>query len=196
MHIGIFKLMSARGQAARTAPYALVGAGAGYLYYVAAQVQYQARPGTLGPDFWPKLILGLVIAACAYEIVKIVVAGRATQVEGVLGGMIEDVAPDAPGSPDAPPPRRPLLLLGGIGLTVGYVALVEYLGFFAATVVYLASFIVLAGYRRWWVVAAVSVLGTLLIVFFFMRVVYISLPLGQGAFQQLTLWLMQVLGIR
>lgn len=188
--------MSARGQAARAGPYVLVGAAAGCLYYVATQIQYQARPGTLGPDFWPKLILALVIAACVYEIVKIMVAGRATQVEGVLGGMIEDVAPDSAGSADAPAPKRPLLLLGGIGLTIAYVALVQYLGFFAATVVYLASFIIVAGYRRWWVVAAVSVLGTLLIVFFFMRVVYVSLPLGQGAFQQLTLWLMQVLGIR
>ena len=32
--------------------------------------------------------------------------------------------------------------------------------------------------------------------FFFMRVVYVSLPLGVGAFQQVTLWLMQLLGIR
>jgi putative tricarboxylic transport membrane protein len=174
----------------------LVGALAGYLYYVATQFQYQARPGTLGPDFWPKLILGLVIAACVYEIVKILVAGRATQVEGVLGGMIEEVAPEAGGAVGAPPATRPSLLLGGIALTVAYVALLPYLGFFAATVVYLASFIALGGYRKWLVLTAVSVLGTLFILFFFMRVVYISLPLGQGVFQQLTLWLMQTLGIR
>jgi putative tricarboxylic transport membrane protein len=188
--------MSARGQVARAAPYALVGAVAGYLYYVATQIQYQARPGTLGPDFWPKLILTLIIAACVYEIVKILVAGRATQVEGVLGGMIEEVAPHTSDSLVSPAARRPFLLLGGIALTVAYVAFVQSLGFFTATVVYLASFIALAGYRRWLVIAAVSVLGTLLILFFFMRVVYVSLPLGQGPFQQLTLWLMQVLGIR
>jgi putative tricarboxylic transport membrane protein len=188
--------MRAQGRAARAAPYAVVGGAAVYLYYVASQIQYQARPDTLGPDFWPKALLALVVLACAYEIVKVFVLGRATQVEGVLGGMIEEVAPDVPGSIDATGRKRPLLLLGGIALTVAYVAVVQTLGFFTATVTYLASFIALAGYRRWLVIAAVSMIGTLLVLFFFMRVVYVSLPLGQGVFRQLTLWLMQMLGIR
>jgi putative tricarboxylic transport membrane protein len=188
--------MSAKGHLAAAAPYALVGGVAAYLYYVASQIQYHARADTLGPDFWPKLILLLIIAACAYEIVKVLVAGRATQVEGVLGGIIEEVVPEGAPPVEVRVKRRPLLLVAGIALTAAYVAFVQSLGFFTATVVYLASFIALAGYRRWWVVFAVSVVGTLLVLFFFMRVVYVSLPLGQGVFQQLTLWLMQMLGIR
>ena len=186
--------MSGKG---RAAPYVVVGIAAGYLYYAASQIEYHARTGTLGPDFWPKLIIALIIAACVYEIVKILVLDRATQVEGVLGEIVEGVAVAPQAAPDSTPGKpRPWLLLGGITLTFGYVAIVQTLGFFTATVAYLAAFIALAGYRRWAVVAAVSVFGTLVILFFFMRVVYVSLPLGTGVFQQLTLWLMQILGIR
>jgi putative tricarboxylic transport membrane protein len=61
---------------------------------------------------------------------------------------------------------------------------------------YIAAFVALGGYRRWGIIAAVSVIGTFVMLFFFMKVVYVSLPLGVGPFQQVTLFLMQLLGIR
>lgn len=189
--------MSERDRAGRAAPYVIVGAAAAYLFYVAANIQYQARAGTLGPDFWPKLILGLIIAACAYEVIKVFVLRRSAQIEGILSTIVEKTSAERPGLPgDEPTQRRPGLLIGGIALTTAYVALVQTLGFFCATVPYIASFIFLGGYRRPGVIAAVSIVGTLLMVFFFMRVVYVSLPLGQGVFQQVTLFLMQLMGIR
>lgn len=186
----------------RAAPYAIVGIGAGALYAVAARIAYPAREGTLGPDFWPKLVLALIIIVCVYEIVRIVVLRRRAEVEGVLGSVLGDAAaavvpPGEGGSPaTVSGERHPWLLLGGIAITVAYVALVQRLGFALATVVYLATFIAVGGYRRWGVIAAVSTIGTLAIMFFFMRVVYVSLPLGQGVFQQVSLALMQLLGVR
>jgi putative tricarboxylic transport membrane protein len=188
--------VSERDRAARAAPYVVVGAIAGYFYYVAAHIQYSARAGTLGPDFWPKLLLGLMIAVCAYEVVKIFVLGRSVQVGGVLETLVERSADLGLPTEPADTRRRPALLLAGIGLTAAYVTLVQTLGFFTATVPYLAAFIVLGGYRRWGVIAIVSLAGTLAMVFFFMKVVYVSLPLGTGPFQQVTLALMQLLGIR
>ena len=88
------------------------------------------------------------------------------------------------------------MLLGGIALSVAYVWALPRLGFFTATVIYVAAFIALGGYRRWTVVATLSVVGTLLLLFLFMKVVYVSLPLGQGPFLQVTLALMQLMGIR
>jgi putative tricarboxylic transport membrane protein len=76
------------------------------------------------------------------------------------------------------------------------VVFIQRLGFFVATVLYLALFVVLGGYRRWSVVAAVSVVGTLLLLFFFMKVVYVSLPIGQEPYSAVTLFLMRVMGIR
>ena len=65
-----------------------------------------------------------------------------------------------------------------------------------ATAPYVAAFLVLGGYRRWGVIGATSVVGTLCMLFLFMKVVYVSLPLGEGVFQQVSLALMQIFGIR
>jgi putative tricarboxylic transport membrane protein len=50
-------------------------------------------------------------------------------------------------------------------------------------------------FRRPKIVAAASVLGSLTFVFVFMKVVYVSLPLGVGPFRTLSAWIMAALGI-
>ena len=180
-------------------PYAIVGAAAGYLYYAAAHFQYHARTGTLGPDFWPQAILVLTIAVCLYEVIKIAVRGAHTHdVVGVLEDMVEESADKhAAAEPDAPPVEsHPVLLLLGIGVTLLYVAAVQELGFFLATVSYLIVFMLIGGYRRWGVIAAVGLIGTLLLMYIFMKLVYVSLPIGVDPFSQVTFFLMQVMGIR
>jgi putative tricarboxylic transport membrane protein len=183
----------------RILPYALGGTAAGYLYYLAANFQYHARAGTLGPDFWPKAILVLMIVVCAYEIAKIVFSGGAAQdAGGVLEDMVEKGAEkhgDAPAS-TAPIESHPGLLLAGMGATLLYVAASQRLGFFLATIVYLVAFMWLGGYRRWRVIAAVSVVGTLALLFIFMKLVYVSLPIGVAPFSDVTLLLMKLMGIR
>jgi putative tricarboxylic transport membrane protein len=175
----------------------VVGAVAGYLYHVATQIQYHHRAGTLGPDFWPKLILGLIIATCLYQIAKGLILGARASASGVLDEMVEE-STKARGDAGRglASERHPLILAGGIALTAAYVWIIPQLGFFLTTVPYVAAFIALGGYRRWGVNAAVSVVGTLAMMFFFMKLVYVSLPLGQGPFLQVTLFLMRVMGIR
>jgi putative tricarboxylic transport membrane protein len=182
----------------RTLPYALVGAGAGYLYYVATQFDYQRREGVLGPDFWPKLILALVIATCVYEIVKRLVSRkRPEEIAGVLEDLVEEsVKEHGDAGAAAPEEHHPWLLAAGMALAALYVYSLTALGFVSATVPYVAAFIALGGYRRWGVIAAVSVIGTLAMMFFFMKVVYVSLPIGQEPFAQVTLLLMKLMGIR
>ena len=80
--------------------------------------------------------------------------------------------------------------------TLAYVALVQVLGFFLSTAVYLAVFLVLGGYRRWGVLAATSVLGALVLMFIFMKLVYVSLPIGSAPFSEVTLFLMKMMAIR
>lgn len=181
----------------RIVPYALVGVAAGYLYYVAANFQYHARAGVLGPDFWPKALLALVIASCLYEIVMTLAFDRRDDVGGVLEEIVEESAEEhGETAAAAPVESHPYLLLGGMALSALYVWAVTKLGFFTATVPYLAAFIALGGYRRWGVIAAVSVGGALVLLFFFMKVVYVSLPIGQEPFAQVTLMLMKLMGIR
>ncbi|HEX6004235.1 MAG TPA: tripartite tricarboxylate transporter TctB family protein [Burkholderiales bacterium] len=182
----------------RAAPYVLVGAAAGFLYYVASNFEFHRRAGTLGPDFWPKAILILAIAVCIYEVIRIAFSARGgVEVGGVLEDMVEESAEaQADFGAVVFAERHPLLLVVGMAATLGYVALVQTLGFFLSTALYLAGFLTLGGYRRRGVLVATSVLGALVLMFIFMKLVYVSLPIGVAPFSEVTLLLMKLMAIR
>jgi putative tricarboxylic transport membrane protein len=178
-------------------PYAIVGGLAAYLFYAATQIDFHRRAGTLGPDAWPKLVVGLMLAVCLYEVVRQLLSReRRRGAAGVLQEMVEQSKAKHGEPAEAALPGNPLLLLGGIALTALYVWVIQRLGFVLATAPYLVAFIALGGYRRWGINLAVSGVGTLVMMFFFMKVVYISLPVGQEPFAQVTFALMRLMGIR
>ena len=180
----------------RTVPYAIVLVATAVLFVFANRISFVAPGGRIGPDVWPKAILALSMLTCVFQIVKILFFGGAgEQVPGVLESIIEEAPAD--GSAAAPPePTYPHLIVGGIVLTVAYVVLIERLGFFLCTFAYLAAFAWIGRYRRPLVVLASSLVGSLLFMFVFMKVVYVSLPLGQEPFSQVTFLLMRLMGIR
>jgi putative tricarboxylic transport membrane protein len=178
-------------------PYALVGSLAAWLFYAATQIDFHRRAGTLGPDVWPKLVLGLMLAICVYEIVRGLFSqhwrGGAT---GMLQEMVERTEQAHLDAVEPAAPKSPGMLLGGIALTAVYVWLIQRLGFVLATAPYVFAFIALGGYRRWLLNTVVSGVGTLAMMFFFMKVVYVSLPIGAEPFAQVTFALMRLMGIR
>lgn len=177
-------------------PYAALLAGAVFLYHEAGRFAYAAKPGELGPDVWPKAILLLLIAVCAYEIVRRTLFVRRTpKCVAATETLAADAADPAPGTQPVDAARHPYRLLAGIALTVLYVLALDTLGFFLATTLYLALFMVVGRYRRIGVIAATSVVGSLVFVFVFMKVVYVSLPLGTEPFQAVSLWILSLLGI-
>ena len=186
-----------RSAFARALPYATVGAIAAWLFFEATRFEFHRRAGTLGPDAWPKLVLALLVGVCVYEIARIFFSPRHSGgAAGVLQELIGQSAP-APGeAAEVAPPTRLLHLAGGVGLTALYVWVIQRLGFPLATAPYLFVFIALGGYRRWLVNAAVSGIGTLAMMFFFMKVVYVSLPIGTEPFAQVTIALMRLMGVR
>ena len=167
-------------------PYAALASGAAYLYHHAAAFAALGRPGQLGPDFWPKAVLVLPMATCAIEIVRVALAPAKPHGAAARAKEAHE---------EEESPRFPLLLAGGIGLTILYVPAMQLLGFFLATVAYLAAFMLVGRYRRYGVIATTSVLGSLAFVFVFMKVVYVSLPLGVGPFESVSTALMALLGI-
>jgi putative tricarboxylic transport membrane protein len=189
--------MHFRSRIARAAPYAVLLAVAAWLFLVAGRIDYVGPAERIGPTFWPKAILGLLALLCAYEIVKSLLFSGPRSVSGVLQALMEEAAA---GSDDAVPvaDAQPSLarLAAGMAATLAYVLTVEWLGFFVATAAFLAAFVLIGGYRRWGVALAVGGLGSLGMVVIFMRVVYISLPLGAGPFRTLSLALLAALGVR
>jgi len=179
----------------RTVPYAIVFVATAVLFVFANRISFVAPGGRIGPDVWPKAILALSMLTCVFQIVKILFSGGGEQVPGVLESIIEEAPADGSAAA-APEPTYPHLIVGGIVLTVAYVVLIERLGFFLCTFVYLAAFAWIGRYRRPLVVLASSLVGSLLFMFVFMKVVYVSLPLGQEPFSQVTFLLMRLMGIR
>ena len=189
--------MDLRRKAVRIAPYVIVLGIAGILYYNATQIDFFAPAGRIGPDFWPKMVLILMIATCVYEIVRIGFFARDEQVSGVLQTLSASPPTDETHPPAVDGGRSyPLLVTMGIAATVLYAAVVPLTGFFLTTFAYLVAFMAIGRYRRMGLAIGVSLAGTLLLFFFFMKVAYVSLPIGRAPFSAVSLFLMQVMGVR
>lgn len=177
-------------------PYVIALALAAALYVVASRFAYTPRADRLGPDLWPRAILALMMVTCVVRIVGVL---RRPLDRGIGGGVFEDVvaaAPDPDGSAAAPARTYPVLLLVGIALTVLYVFLLDKLGFALATALYLAAMIRAGRYTRWRVIVPTALVGSLAFMFVFMKVVYLSLPIGVAPFASVSLGLMQLMHIR
>ena len=184
------------GHLRRIVPYVIVLAVSAFLYVLANRIEFAAPGGRIGPDFWPKAILLLAMATCAYEIFKTLFFGRPDQ---EVAGVLESVIEESPGDTAIEEPRARSylhLLLAGVAMTIAYVVLIERLGFFLCTFLYLAGFTWVGRYRRPGVVLATSLLGSLVFMFVFMKIVYVSLPLGQEPFSEVSFFLMRLMGIR
>ncbi len=182
-------------------PYVVVLLISGYLFYRSTQFGFDAPGGRIGPDVWPKAILGLAMLTCAFEIVKnLLLSGGRHETPGVLESIVEEAPAEQTPVDDAqqsPAQRRafPHLLISGTVMTVAYAALIDTLGFFTCTVLFLAGFTWVGRYRRPGVILAASLIGGLVFMFVFMKIVYVSLPLGIGPFGQVSILLMKVMGI-
>jgi putative tricarboxylic transport membrane protein len=181
----------------KSAPYLIVLAITVWLYFFAGQINFAAQSDRIGPDFWPKAILLLAMAACAYEIFKnLFFTKTGEELSGVLESIIEEAPVETAAATQQAEKNYPRLLLLGMVMTVAYVALIETLGFFLCTFLYLAGFMLVGRYRRIGVVAVTSLAGSLVFMFVFMKIVYVSLPLGQEPFSQVSFLLMRLMGIR
>jgi putative tricarboxylic transport membrane protein len=169
-------------------PYVIILVVSIYFYYLAGQFRFSAKPGNLGPDFWPKLLLGLTMATCLYEIIKTAFFLRIAPAK--------EAAEEQPEKAAATKKTYPTLLVIGIAMTVAYAYFVSTLGFIICTFLYFALFMSVGRYRKVWAILANSLIGTLVLVVIFMKIVYVSLPLGQEPFAGVTLFVLKVLGIK
>jgi uncharacterized protein with PQ loop repeat len=136
--------------------------------------------GQLGPGFWPRMALIGLAGACAAKFVEEWRRAR-------MGSVSTSEAAAGP----APIARAKLV--AGIALIVLYAFLTPRLGFALVTALFVAAFLMLCGTRSVPVIAANVVIGTIGLLYLFVKIVYLPLPKGDGPFETLTLVLYRVL---
>lgn len=169
-----------------TLPYVVGLAVAALLFRYAQQIQYTPRPGALGPDFWPKIAIGLMAVVCLFEIVRGLL-GLKTEAQGIAEVLEQDDAEEEA-------PSYPWLLAGGIALVIVYALVVDILGFLLSTFFFLAIFMYLGRYRRHLAIWLTSAGVTFAAAVLFMRIAYVSLPRGIPPFDAITEFTRKILG--
>jgi len=89
--------------------------------------------------------------------------------------------------------RRKLAV--GIALIVLYVLATPVVGFPLATVAFIVAFMGLCGTRSVAALGANALIGTVLLLYLFIKLVYLPLPKGEGPFEAVSLALYRALGI-
>jgi putative tricarboxylic transport membrane protein len=174
---------------ARSVPFVAIMGAAIYFYYSADHLDFDPMPGRAGPDLWPKIVLGLMIATCAIGIVKAVLSRAAPG-----PNLLKLLAPQADEGEESVR-TWPHLALLGCALFVAYVLALDHLGFVICTVVLIAAFLWIGRYRNVPVIALTSLVGGLAFFYVFRKIVYVSLPLGREPFLTLSIWLMKLMGM-
>ena len=137
-----------------------------------------APPGQLGAAFWPKMCLaGILLAAGlkAFELFRS--RGRSSGEGGECKEMDNG--------------KLALMML----LLVLVVPAIGLIGFPLASVLFFVLFLHLAGLKKPLTLALVSVLGTVGLIYVFVKIVYIPLPRGEWLFDDLTLLIYRALQI-
>lgn len=147
------------------------------LFAAAGRLPVVPVPGQLGPDFWPRLILVGLMASC---LLKVFEGARSR------GGPAEQAV--------APPLSVPKLA-GGMALVVGYAAVAPLLGFPLTNFLFLLAFMRLAGARRPLPLFVTAALGTVALLYVFVKVVYLPLPKGAGVLEDFTIFFYRLLKI-
>jgi hypothetical protein len=157
------------------------------LYHYAQQIEYSAHAGSLGPDFWPKATIAVMVLVCVIEIGRRLL-GSKQEAQGIAETFEKEE------EEETPPQKYPWLLAGGIVLVLVYAMLVTTLGFLLCTFLFLAAFMYLGRYRNHlaiWLTALGITFGAAVL---FMRIAYVSLPRGEPPFDAITDFIRVILG--
>ncbi len=173
-------------------PYAFAFVAGSYFFYLASVLEFSAPHGRIGPEFWPKMILGALLATCAYEIGRILLFHR----EPYPNDTVISAAAERDLPQEAVPAGTTRRVVAGVAAAFAYVFLLNKSGFLLTTFVFLVVFNYLGGYQRHVVIWLSSLIASVLLMFVFMRIVYISLPLGVAPFSAVSEAAISVLGIR
>ena len=166
---------------------AFILVGSFFMYYKATQLRVMQTYETVGPDFWPKVILVGMIALSGYLTVRYAVLLKREMRAASPGH--EPVAPAEAG-------YRDWVRVGVTTLFIlVYIYLLKPLGFMVASPIFIIAMMLYINPRKRKIIP-VGVLGILAVIYLlFGKLLYIPLPRGHGVFRQLSLfWAFDILG--
>jgi putative tricarboxylic transport membrane protein len=134
--------------------------------------------GQLGAQFWPKMILLFLMISCVIKFGEIVWNRH-------------KLAQEAEARPEMDNVKLTLMIF----LLVATVFAIDYIGFALANFLFMIAFLSLVGLRRIPSLLLVSGLGTIGMLYMFVKVVYLPLPKGIGAFEDISLFIYHALFI-
>ncbi len=142
--------------------------------------------GIAGPTTWPTLMLYLVMLfALAWAVQRVAMVLRRRELSAAQIGAA------APGAAVAGGARVWL----GIVLVLAYGFGMPWLGFALSTLLYIVLWLLLGGIRKPLQITLVSGIGTLVFLYFFVKVALMPLDRGVGAIGEFSVGLYRVLGI-
>jgi putative tricarboxylic transport membrane protein len=138
--------------------------------------------GVAGPTTWPTLMLyGVVLFALAWAVQRVALVLRRRE------------QPQAVAEP--PTVAGGVRVWLGIALVLAYGFGMPWLGFALCTLIYIALWLLLGGIRNPLQITLTSVVGTLVFLYFFVKVALMPLDRGVGAIGELSVALYRLLGI-
>lgn len=156
-----------------------LGGAAIYFYSLADKLEAFCPPGQLGPAFWPKMSLILLLAGCLIKSAEVFK-------ERHQKNALEEKA--------SPPPSVDILrLVTMICLVILSVVGMDLLGFLLTNLLFLLFFLRLTGVKKKISLILTSFLGTFFLLYLFVKMVYLPLPRGQGIFNDLTIFIYRIL---
>jgi hypothetical protein len=156
----------------------------GWLLLGTRGLDHVARDGQLGPGFWPRIALIGLGLTCLVKFVdewRRHRIAKPRQPAALQSGMRAELA------------RRKLG--AAMAAIVVYVLVTPAIGFPLATALFIVAFMSLCGARSIAVAGVNAVVGTGLLLYVFIKLVYLPLPKGDGPFDALSLMLYRALHI-
>jgi len=152
-----------------------------FLYVLAGRLDENPVEGQLGAFFWPRAILILLMFSCGLKILE--------SFKG-FGKGVADTGLEGP-----PIQVQTGKLVAMIVILLAAVACMEMIGFPLCNFLFLLIFMRVAGLKKKSYLLILSLLGTILLLYIFVKVVYLPLPKGQWFFTDVTIFLYRVLHI-
>jgi putative tricarboxylic transport membrane protein len=164
---------------ARLGPYLVLLAATSFLFADSLRIRSTTTSTDLGAAFWPRAILALLLLC---TLLRLAIVARERRVASAAAAADE-------------PPADLRAVAIAFGLIVAYVWLSATIGFALATFGYLLVMAFVLGCRNRVVPLAVALSSTLVLLYFFVRFVYVPLPLGDGVWAELSVALFHTLGL-